>query len=162
MRFAMVPWLALSLASPAFGGVLPTLTGIWTGSVSCKIETAEGKGSFKEPGITLLISQTGPTGPLIANIDDGSFSFFSGTLTPSAASANEGTGALIACGTSDATTAGLPNMIQTFHYKVDTDGKGSLKISGAYVQNGSEVGVCKGSFTRTSIMSPKVVSCEAL
>jgi hypothetical protein len=160
MRFVMPSLLALALASPAFAGVPPNLTGVWTGSVSCKIETAGGKDSFKESGITLLISQTGPTGPLVANLDDGSFSFFSGTVTPSAA--NEGTGALIACGTSDATTAGLMNMIQTFHYKVDTDGSGSLKLSGAYVQNGSEVGVCKGSFTRTSIMPPKVTSCEAL
>jgi hypothetical protein len=164
MRYALAfSALAIICGSPsAFAGVSTNLTGVWEGSFSCKTETAEGKGSFKERESTLLINQLGALGPLVVEIDPGSVPY-SGTLVPSAGDPNEGAGAWIACGTSDATTDGLFNEIETFHYKVDpADGSGTIKKSGAYVTNGVEVGVCKGSWKRVTTKSPKIVACAAL
>jgi hypothetical protein len=161
MRFLVLSLLFVAIAAPARAGITGAITGTWEGSVSCKSEDANGKGSFSVD-VTLLVTQLGASGPLVVNaIADGT-QFFSGTLIPSVEKPGEGAGALIACGTSDSTTNGLYNDIETFHYKVDDNGAGSIKTSGANTTNGSDVNVCKGSFKRTSTMSPKTVSCEAL
>jgi len=152
--------LTLAVALPAFAGGAITLNGIWEGSYSCKFEDSGGKGSFKVSPSFLAISQGAISGPMIVNISDGMSSVaYAGTTVPSAASSSEGAGAWIACGTSDATTGGLFNEIETFHYQVDASGDGTIKKSGAYVENGVEVGTCKGSWKRTSTGPVKVAGC---
>jgi hypothetical protein len=160
MRNLVLSFLFLTAASPSFAGGGPTLNGSWEGSYSCKFEDSSGKGSFKVSPSFLAISQGAIGGPMIVNISDGMSSVpYSGTTVPSAASSSEGAGAWIACGTSDATTGGLFNEIETFHYKVDANGGGTIKKSGAYVTNGEETGVCKGSWKRVSTGPVKVVGC---
>ena len=160
MRTLVLASLTFVVALPAFAGGGPTLNGAWEGSYSCKFEDSSGKGSFKVTQSFLAISQGAIGGPLIANISDGMNSVpYSGTTVPSAGSSSEGAGAWIACGTSDATTGDLFNEIETFHYKVDANGGGTIKKSGAYVTNGVEVGVCKGSWKRVSTNPVKVVGC---
>ena len=108
----------------------------------------------------LLIEQGAISGPMIVNISDGMTSVaYSGTTVPSAANSSQGAGAWIACGTSDATTGGLFNEIETFHYSVDANGTGTIKKSGAYVTNGVETGTCKGSWKRVQTGLVKVVGC---
>jgi hypothetical protein len=54
-------------------------------------------------------------------------------------------------------------VIERFDYKLDTRGEGgSLKTTGVEVTNGEAIAVCKGSFQRTSAITPKIVSCDAL
>ncbi len=160
MRSLALALLPFAIAVPAFAGGAPTLQGVWEGSYSCKFEDSSGKGSFKVSPSFLLIEQGAISGPMIVNISDGMSSVaYSGTTVPSAASSSEGAGAWIACGTSDATTGGLFNEIETFHYKVDSNGTGTIKKSGAYVTNGIEVGTCKGSWKRAQIGLVKVVGC---
>ena len=81
------------------------------------------------------------------------------TAARSASDPSQGAGAFIKCGTSDATTNGLLNVIETFHFKVDGSGGGSLKGSGAFVVNGETVGVCKASWRRTGPFGGKLGGC---
>src|SRR5262245_57496506 len=161
MRKLVPLLLFVAIVSPARAGIPFAITGTWEGSISCKSEDADGKGSFSTDA-TVLINQLGVTGPLVANVVSGGTLFFSGTLTPSADKPGEAAGALVACGTNDGTAPEHYNEIETFHYKVDDEGGGSIKVNGVNVTNGVEIDVCKGSFKRTSIGSPKTVSCEAL
>jgi hypothetical protein len=71
---------------------------------------------------------------------------------------NEGAGAMIYCGTSDGTVPSVYNEITTFHYKVGSDGSGTIKTTGAFVLNSVEMGTCKGSWRRTSTAA-KTVPC---
>jgi hypothetical protein len=86
------------------------------------------------------------------------FGSYSGRAFPFAAKPSEGSGAFIACGTSDATTPDLYNEITTFQYKVDADGGGSLKTQGVFVLNDVQIGVCKGSWKRSSLIA-KTAPC---
>jgi hypothetical protein len=83
---------------------------------------------------------------------------YSGTIAQSDVKPNEGAGALIACGTSDGTNPSDYNEITTFHYKVGADGSGTIKSTGAFVLNSVEMGICKGSWVRTSTDS-KTAPC---
>lgn len=143
-------------AAPAFAGAGVGLTGTWEGGYSCKTEDADGKGSMKVKPSVLTIVQLVTGGPLIVAIDGIPYS---GTVTPSAADTNEGAGAWTACGTSDATTDGLYSEVVAFHYKIDADGGGSIKKSSAFVVNGGEVGVCKGSWKRIGLFHTKISGC---
>jgi hypothetical protein len=156
MRFIALAFLALGIARPTFAGTVPNLAGTWEGSTSCKVEDATGKGSAKDNTNVVSIIQAGPSGPLIVSIDG---ALYSGTFAPSASDPSQGSGAFIRCGTSDATTNGLLNVIETFRYKIDGNGGGSLKGSGAFVVNGDAVGVCKGSWRRTGPFLGKLVGC---
>jgi hypothetical protein len=155
VRSFVLAFLTLGLALPAFAGG-PSLSGVWEGSYSCKTEDASGKGNLKVSESTLTIAQGTISGPLIADIDGQAYS---GTTVPSASDSSEGAGAWIACGTSDATTGGLYNEIETFHYKVGVDGNGTIKKAGAYVVNAVEVGVCKGSWKRVGPFGGKLGGC---
>jgi hypothetical protein len=157
MRSLALVLLAAGLALPASAGAPLPLTGLWEGSISCKTEAAGGKGKQAFP-VTLAITQLGASGPLVINLFAKGSGAYSGTIVPSDAKPNEGTGAMISCGTSDATTASLYNEITTFHYKVGADGSGTIKSSGVFVLNSVYTGVCKGSFVRTSLLA-KTAPC---
>ena len=157
-RFALV-FLWLAIALPAFAGGPPSLTGVWEGTFSCKIEDPEGKRTLKAPA-TLLINQLGPSGPLEVNLVSKGTGGYSGTIVPSLAKPNEGVGMLIACGTDDSTTLGEYAEFETFSYKVGSDGSGTIKASGGYTQKSQEVGVCKTTWTRTATKAPITVPCR--
>lgn len=158
MRSLALVFLALGFAPPAFAGGPLTLTGTWEGMYSCKIQDEEGNRSLKVPA-TLLINQLGPSGPLeVVFLSKGSGGY-SGTIVQSDVKPNEGVGALISCGTSDATTAFLYNEIETFSYKLAADGSGTLKMTGSRVTNSSEVSACKTTWTRTATKAPITVAC---
>ena len=156
MRTSSFALLLLGLAAPAIAGDSVTLNGIWQGSYTCKTEDADGKGTLKVTESVLTISQGAITSAFNADIDGVPYS---GTTVASAPNDADGAGAWIACGTSDATAGGLFNEIETFHYQVDPSGGGTIKKSGAYVQNGVEIGVCKGSWKRVSTGLVKVGGC---
>jgi len=160
MRAIVLAFLVLGFAAPSYAG-FPLLSGTWEGSISCKTQDADGKGGFKVD-VTLLVYQATLDGPLVVNASGGSIPYFSGTVIPTAT--GQGSGALISCGTSAATTPGADNVLETFDYKLDRSGEGgTLKITGgAQVTNGSELALCKGTFRRTSAITPKVVACEDL
>ena len=158
MRSVALAFLTLGIAfgsTPALAGPPPSLAGTWEGSSSCKLEDADGKESSKSSS-TVFILQAGADGPLVVSIDG---TAYSGTFVRSASDPSQGAGAFIKCGTSDATTNGLPNVIETFHFKVDGSGGGSLKGSGAFVVNGETVGVCKASWRRTGPFGGKLGGC---
>ena len=50
-------------------------------------------------------------------------------------------------------------MIETFHYKVDGIGGGTLKGSGAFVENGDSVGTCKATWKRIGPFGGKLGGC---
>jgi hypothetical protein len=158
MREFAVSLLLVLLAQPAAAGGPPSLTGTWEGSILCKTESDEGKAKFDSGPVTLLVTQLGPSGPLVLNLFSKGSGAYSGTIVPSAVKPGEGTGAMIACGTNDGTTTSVYNEITTFHYKVGADGSGSLKTSGVFVLNSVYTGVCKGTWRRTSTMS-KTTPC---
>jgi hypothetical protein len=158
MRAFVVSSLLVLLAGSAAAGGPPSLTGTWEGSYACKTENDEGKDKFDSGPATLLVTQLGPSGPLVLNLVSKGVGGYSGTIVPSAVKPGEGTGAMIACGTNDGTTTSVYNEVTTFHYKVGTDGAGTLKTSGVFVLNGVYTGVCKGTWTRTSTMS-KTAPC---
>lgn len=158
MRALALSFLLLALAPPAFAGGSPSLTGVWEGTYSCKIEDADGKRSLKVP-VMLFISQLGPSGPLVANILSKGSGGYSGTIVPSLENPNEGVGMLIECGTNDSTTAGDYAEFQTFSYKVGADGSGTIKASGGYTQKSEEVGTCKVTWTRVSLGPVKTSPC---
>lgn len=159
MRLSTLSLLALALvsaASAAWAGGPPSLVGTWEGSFSCKAQTPEGKSSAKESDSTLQIAQTGNVLRVLLDGDT-----YSGTIFQSVGAPNEGAGAWIFCGTSDSTTAAAFNEIETIQFKVDPEsGSGSIKKSGVYVLNGSQVGVCKGSWRRVSTEPPVVGTCD--
>lgn len=158
MRHLVLSFLLLALAPPAFAGGAPSLTGVWEGTYSCKIQDAEGKRTLKVP-VNLLINQLGPSGPLEVNLVSKGTGGYAGTIVPSLEKPNEGVGVLIECGTNDSTTPGDYAEFETFSYKVGSDGSGSIKMSGGYTQKSEEVGVCKMTFTRTATKAPITVPC---
>jgi len=161
MRAFSLALLALGIAlraAPAFAGGAGVLTGVWEGSLSCKTENDEGKGKLESGPSTLVITQSG-SGPLVANLVSKGLGAYSGTIVPSSVKPGEGTGALIACGTSDATATSLYNEITTFHYKVGDAGAGTIKSTGVFVLNAVQTALCKGSWRRVSLLA-KTVPCS--
>jgi hypothetical protein len=158
MRSFALVFLLLAAAPPALAGGPPSLTGVWEGTYSCKIEDAEGKRTLKVSA-TLLINQLGSSGPLEVNLVSKGTGAYSGTIVPSLEKPNEGVGMLIACGTNDSTTTGEYAEFQTFSYKVGPGTSGTIKASGGYSQKSQEVGVCKATWTRTVTKPPITVAC---
>ena len=158
MRHLAFALLTLAVALPAFAGGPPTLTGVWAGTYSCKIDDPEGKRTLKVTA-TLLINQLGASGPLEVNVVSKGTGGYSGTIVPSLEKPNEGVGMLIECGTNDSTTLGEYAEFETFSYKVGADGSGTIKMSGGYTQKSQEVGVCKSTWTRTATKAPITVPC---
>ena len=161
MRSVWIVFLALGVvlgAPPALAGGAGVLAGAWEGSFSCKTENDDGKGKLESGPSTLLISQSG-SGPLVANLVAKGSGAYSGTIVPSAVKPDEGTGALIACGTSDSTATSLYNEIVTFHYKVGDAGFGTLKSTGVFVINAVQTAVCKGLWRRVSLLA-KTAPCS--
>jgi hypothetical protein len=150
MRSFVVSSLLVLFALPAAAGAPLPLTGTWEGSYTCKTETALGKFTRRDPESTMIITQLGPSGPLVVNVFLKGSAAYSGTIAQSDVKPNEGTGAMIYCGTSDGTVPSVYNEITTFHYKVSADGSGTIKSTGAFVLNSVETGICKGSWRRTS------------
>jgi hypothetical protein len=158
MRAFAVSFLLVCFALPSAAGAPLPLTGTWEGSYTCKTETASGKFTRRDSASTMIITQLGPSGPLVVNLFTKGSAAYSGTIAQSDVKPNEGAGAMIYCGTSDATTTSLYNEITTFHYKVAADGSGTIKTTGAFVLNSVEMGTCKGSWRRTSTAA-KTVPC---
>lgn len=144
------------LALPAAAG---NLVGTWVGRFSCATEDADGRGKLTEPASTLEISQpSGPgTSPLRVMIDG---VHYTGSIVPSASNpTEEGVGAFVACGTSDAEGAGF-NELELMRWKVEAGGvRGAIKKAGVFVENGVEIGACKGGWVRTSTVDPGIAAC---
>jgi hypothetical protein len=68
MRLLALSFLVVWLAQPAAAGGPGDLTGTWLGSFRCKTESANGKDRLDSGPAQLLISQLGPSGPLVANL----------------------------------------------------------------------------------------------
>jgi hypothetical protein len=151
--------LCLSLVLIALPASAGNLVGTWVGRFSCSAEDANGRFKSTETDSVLQISQPGGAGtsPLRLTIDG---TQYSGSIIPSASSpTTDGVGAFVACGTSDAEGAGF-NEIELIRWKVDGGtGRGSIKKAGVYVENGVQIGACKGGWVRTTTADPGIGAC---
>ena len=157
MRLALSAFLAFCLAAPASAG---NLVGTWLGRFSCTTEDANGRGKLSESTSTLLISQPGgPGGTTLRLTIDGEP--YTGSIIPSAGNPTEqGVGAFVACGTSDAEGTGSFNEIELIRWKVEDGGvRGSIRKAGVFVTKGQQIGACKGGWVRSSTTDPSIAAC---
>jgi hypothetical protein len=137
----------------ANAGFAQSLVGTWEGSLTCRDVR------------TKLVG--GPTGPLTISQDASELRVhlealdYYGIIFPNGGGitfppdATAGNGFLVAC---SAHPDGSYNALLPMTWKVNDDGRGSLKISGTYTSYYGH-GTCKGSFVRTSTSDPNVSSC---
>jgi hypothetical protein len=143
---------ALLTASSALAGA-SFLTGTYEGRYSCRIDSSNGRSSFNVPNSVLLVTHDGFA--LRVDIDGVPYS---GSIVET--SANRGVGAFVACGTSDAESFGQLNEIELIRWRVENNGRGSIRKDGVFVSNGIQIGTCQGEWTRQSTANPNIPACN--
>jgi hypothetical protein len=148
----------LLLLLPASAAGAGDLAGTWSGSITCRSENESGR-STQRREIELQISQPGGPGTNPLAVALGPLAA-SGQILPSASDPDAaGVGAFISCGTSAGTDPLGFSLVELFRYRVDANGRGSLRTRGVRVGNRINVAHCTGSFVRISSEDPGVSPC---
>lgn len=156
--------LALLVAAPALAD---DLTGTYEGKLTCTSNAAaDGVKTTSKLDSVLEITQVQIEGNVIqlhARIDD--VLYASRGIAVKGLESGKGVGDFVRCGSND--DASLGNT-EIQHYKFganDANGKGSIKTNGLRnltdgIQGTGELGSCKGSWKRVSVVDPAIPACE--
>jgi hypothetical protein len=147
MRFTLLLAAAL-LAVPA-GAI--DLTGTWEGTFNCTEFDGE-KDKFSQKGEILLITQVGN----VLNIDWSGSPIAGITIDDVKKPDEKGAAALVDCETTTDLTTGYAELANLTAKVNRPKGKGSLKGTSVYTQDGDSVGTCKWKFKLMNLADPLV------
>jgi hypothetical protein len=148
MRFISLIIAAAFAAVPA-GAI--DLTGTWVGTFNCAEFDGE-KHKFSQKGEILLITQVGNA----LNIDWGGNPIAGIAIDDIKKPDDKGAAALVDCDTTTDPTSGYSELANLKAKVNRPKGKGSLKGTSVYTQDGSATGQCKWSFKLENTADPLV------
>ena len=148
MRFLSLIAAAAFAAVPA-GAI--DLTGTWVGTFNCSEFDGE-KHKFSQKGEVLLITQVGT----MLNIDWGGDPIAGIAIDDLNKPNEKGAAALVDCDTTTDPTTGYSELANLTAKMNRPKGKGSLKGTSTYTQDGDVTGQCKWNFKLMSTADPLV------
>ena len=150
MRFILL--LAAAFVAVPAGAI--DLTGTWEGTFNCS-QFDGVKDKFSQKGEILLITQVGN----VLNIDWGGSPIAGIKIDDVNKPAEKGAAAIIDCDTTTDLTTGYAELANLTAKVNRAKGKGSLKGTSVYTQDGDSTGQCKWSFKLVNLADPGATGC---